>query len=234
MQGEGVALGEEAKGGALGGSGSTVLDGEGEDVPFAGATQVEVAVAPGVKLGAAPEGLSCAEMSGALAGVVDEDDSSLVMALQAAQVVEQWSDLGGDIFVDAVKADERVEDEEGWTQYADSIVEALTVEFQVEAQRGSGDDLEIEIGESQLGSCADPLESLADGGEGVLGREEQDTPLSSHGEPPEAGRGGRDGHGHVESEEGLAALGLAADDANGLGAPQPLNEPALLGGEGPE
>ena len=52
-----------------------------------------------------------------------------------------------------------------------------------------------------------------------------------HGEATQAGRGGSDRHGHVESEERFEALGLSANDADGFGAPEPLDEPALLGGE---
>ena len=42
------------------------------------------------------------------------------------------------------------------------------------------------------------------------------------------------GHGHVEGEEGLAALGLAADDAHGLVGPEALDEPVALGRHGGE
>src|SRR5512147_2949915 len=52
-QREAVALSEQVKREAVGRSGGTMLDGEAEFVPVAGPTQVEVAVAPGVQLGAA-------------------------------------------------------------------------------------------------------------------------------------------------------------------------------------
>src|SRR5208337_1184968 len=44
----------------------------------------------------------------------------------------------------------------------------------------------------------------------------------------QAGRAGGDRDGEVESQERLAALGLAADDADGLLRPQPGDEPAML------
>jgi hypothetical protein len=193
------------EGGPLGGSCCAVLDGEGEDVSLAGATQVEVTVTPGVQLGATSEGLSGAEVGGALAGMVDEDDGGLMVALQTTQVVEQRSHLGGDVFVDAMEADEGVEDEEGWTQDPDGVIEALAISVEVEAQGGCGDDLEVEVGQFQVGGGADAFESLSDGGEGILGGEEQDPPGSSHGETTETGGSGGDGHGHVQSEERLAA-----------------------------
>jgi hypothetical protein len=137
--------------------------------------------------------------------MVDEDDGGLMVALQTTQVVEQRGHLGGDVFVDAMEADEWIEDEEGWTQDPDGVIEALAISVEVEAQRGCGDDLEVEVGQFQIGSRADAFESLADGGEGILGGEEQDSPASSYGETTETGSGGGDGDGHVESEEGLAA-----------------------------
>ena len=39
---------------------------------------------------------------------------------------------------------------------------------------------------------------------------------------------GGDRDGQIQGEEGLAALGLAADDADGLVGPQAVDEPALL------
>jgi hypothetical protein len=42
--------------------------------------------------------------------VVHEGDGSTVMALQRAQIGEQWCDLAGDILVNRVQAYKRVED----------------------------------------------------------------------------------------------------------------------------
>ena len=49
-------------------------------------------------------------------------------------------------------------------------------------------------------------------------------------EAPQAARAGSDGHGKIEGEEALAALGLAADESDGLLAPELLDEPALSRG----
>ena len=49
-----------------------------------------------------------------------------------------------------------------------------------------------------------------------------------HVEAAQAGGAGGDRDGEVERQEQLAALGLAADDANGLVGPQPGDEPAML------
>ena len=79
-----------------------------------------------------------------------------------------------------------------------------------------------------------PASRCAHDVERVLGGEEQDAPAPDDGEAAQARRPRRDGDGHVEREKRLAALRLAADDADGLVGPQPLDEPALLLGAGVE
>ena len=78
------------------------------------------------------------------------------------------------------------------------------------------------------GGGADAIEPAADDVECVLGGIEQDAAGVGHREAAQAGDAGGDGDGQIEGEEGFAALGLAADDADGLFGPQPVDEPALL------
>jgi hypothetical protein len=67
----------------------------------------------------------------------------------------------------------------------------------------------------------------------VLGGIEQDPAGPRDREAAQAGGSGGDGDGQIEGEEGFAALGLAADDADGFFRPQPVDEPAsLLGAVG--
>jgi hypothetical protein len=70
--------------------------------------------------------------------------------------------------------------------------------------------------------------ATADDVQRVLGGVEQDAPGLGHDEAAQAGRAGGDRDSEVESQERLAALGLAADDADGLIRPQPGDEPAML------
>ena len=62
----------------------------------------------------------------------------------------------------------------------------------------------------------------------VLGGIEQDATGARHREAAQAGGAGGDRNGEVQSQEGFAALGLAADDADGLVGPQAGNQPVLL------
>jgi hypothetical protein len=49
-----------------------------------------------------------------------------------------------------------------------------------------------------------------------------------HAEAAQARRARRDRDGEIQGEEGLAALRLPADDADGIGRPQIGDQPALL------
>jgi hypothetical protein len=69
---------------------------------------------------------------------------------------------------------------------------------------------------------------VADDMQRVLGGVEQDTSGRGHDEAAQAGRAGGDRDGKIERQERLAALGLAADDADGLLRPQAGDQPAVL------
>jgi hypothetical protein len=62
----------------------------------------------------------------------------------------------------------------------------------------------------------------------VLGGEQQNAAGTRHREAAQAWNAGGDRHGDVEREERLAALGLAADDADGLLRPQAGDQPSVL------
>jgi hypothetical protein len=131
-----------------------------------------------------------------------------------------------------VKTDERVKDEQAWTEGFDGVDEADAVLLQVEAYGDGGDDVDVELREADAGGATDPLETAAGRRAGRLRqRRGGRAPLVGDGEVAQA-RGARgDGDGQVEGEKGLAALGLTAHDADGLGGPQVADEPALLLGD---
>jgi hypothetical protein len=100
--------------------------------------------------------------------------------------------------------------------------------LQIEPQAGRGDDLNVDVGQFDGGGGADAVEAPTDDVQGVLGGVEQHTPGVGHGEAAQAGPAGGDGDGQIEGEEGFAAFGLAADDADGLLGPQVGDQPALF------
>ena len=217
FEGEGIgALGEFEGNGGHGGCGA-VLDGQGDLVSVT--AEIEVGVAPGVELGRAAQGLAGADVAGAFPGMVDDGDSEAVAALQLAQEGEQRRHFAADVLVDAMQADEGIEDKQARLQPGDGLVEADPIGLEIETQCRRGDHLDIEIGEGQTGGGADPVEPPADDVEGVFGGVEQDASGLGHGEAAQAARTGGDGHGEIEGEEGFAAFWLAADDADGLLGP---------------
>ena len=89
---------------------------------------------------------------------------------------------------------------------------------------------------SDAGGGTDAFEAPAHDVQGVLGGIEQDAPGSAHGEAAQARDAGGDGDRKVEGEEGLAAFGFAADDADGLvrtTARRPASAAARALGEAP-
>ena len=131
---------------------------------------------------------------------------------------------------------EGVEDEEHGPQRRDGFGESPLIGRQVEADSGGRDDVEVEVGEADVRRATDALEPVAHDVQGVLGGEEEHPTWASGGEAPETRDARCDRHGQVEREEGLAALGLAPHDANGLVGPQAVDEPMPFrrtGGEAP-
>src|ERR1700730_5953850 len=221
------ALGEIDGNAGHGGSGA-VLDREGEIIAIA--AQIEIGIPPGVELGGAAQGLSGAHAAGALFGMMDDDHGDAVATLQLAQIGEQRRHLAAGVLIDAMQPYERIEDKEARLQFGDGLIEAPAVGLEIEPHGGGGDDLDIEIGDAEARGDTDAIEPLAHDVERILGGVEQNTPGAWHGEAPQARNAGRDRDSKVEGEEGFAAFGLAADEADRLLGPQGVDEPALFPG----
>ena len=79
-----------------------------------GATQIQVGVAPGVEFRRSTQCLTAALMGGAFAGMVHQRHGGAVMALQTTQIAEQRRDLGGDVLINCMQTDQRIEHEQFW------------------------------------------------------------------------------------------------------------------------
>ena len=165
--------------------------------------------------------------------MVDDGHGDGVAPLQFAQEGEQRCHVAADVLVDAMQAHERIEDQELRPEGGDSLLETRAVGVEIEAQAGRGDHLDVEFGESGTCGGTDALEAAAYDMQRVLGGIEQDPTGPRDREAAQAGCSGGDGCGQIEGEEGFAAFGLAADDADGFLGPQPLDQSApLLGSLG--
>jgi len=209
-----------------------VLDREQE--PFVVSSEVEIGVSPGVELGASPERLAGAQVGCAFFRVMDEDDGERVAALKLAEKGEQRGDLGGEVLVDAMEPDERIEDEQAGAEHLDGADEPLPIELGVDPERRLGDDVEIEAVEIGAGGLTDSFEAPSEDVVGVFGGEDENGPDPVDGEAAERGSTGGDGDGEIEGEKRLAALRFASDDPDGLLGPEIPNEPPRLVGHGRE
>ena len=184
------------------------------------AAQIEIGVAPGVELGGAAQCLTGTDGAGALFGMVDEHDGNGMAALQFAQIGEQRCDLAAGVLIDAVQAYEGIENEQPRLQLGDGLVEA--------ARSASRSRRRVGAVMTWMSRSASPTPAAAQMPssrrrtmcEGVLGGIEQDAAGSAHGKAAQAGDAGGNGDREIQGEERFAALGLAADDADGLFGPQ--------------
>ena len=199
---------------------------DGHDDLLVTPAQVEIAVSPGVQLTAPAQGLA-RPAAAALSCVMDEQDGGFEPALQLAQKAEDGGDLRDGVLVDAVQADQGVEDQEARFDALHRFLQALTIGRPVETQGGHIDDGDVEFVEGGGGGVGDPLQAFAHLVSRVFGREQQHGAAPRGAEVAQAWHACGDGDGEVEREEGLAALGLAADDADALLAPERLDHPLL-------
>jgi hypothetical protein len=154
-------------------------------------------------------------VTGTFLGMVDDEDGDAMAPLQLVQVRKQRRDFASGVFVDAVQPHEGIEDQQPWLQAGDGVGEAAPIGLEIEPERGSGDDLDIEIGKVDAGGDGDALEPPAHSGRGILGGIEEDTAGVGYRKTPQAGNTSSNGNGQIERQERPAALGLAADDADG-------------------
>jgi hypothetical protein len=101
------------------------------------ATQIEVAIAPSAELRGTAQRLAGAGASATLLGVVDDEDGEAMAPLQLAQVGKQRGDFGAGVLVDAVQADEGIENEQAWLKGGDGVGEAAPIGLEIEA-KGEG------------------------------------------------------------------------------------------------
>src|SRR5215471_9390237 len=194
-----------------------MLDCEGEIIAIA--AQIEVAISPGMELGGPAQRLTGARASSTLFGMVDDEDGEAIAALQLAQVGKQRGDFAAGVLVDAVQPHEGIENEQARPQVCDGVGEAAPIAFEIKAKGRRGDDLDIQIGEVDASGSGDALEPPAHDRSGILGSIEEDTARIGRFKTAQTRNPSSNGNSEIERQERLAALGLAADDADGFMRP---------------
>jgi hypothetical protein len=206
--------------------GSAMLDADGELVVMA--ADVECRVRPSVEVAGAAKSLAGGTPR-VLPGVMDDDDGDVVLALHLAEEGEERGDFRGAVFVDAMKADEGVEQEKARSVLAEGAVDAESVAIEIETQRGGGDDVEGDAREGEASGSRETEESLLDVGGAVFRHVDEGGPRIVDGEAAEAGGVTSNGQGQIEAEPALAALRRSADDADAGPRPEGVDEPAAVG-----
>jgi hypothetical protein len=178
-----------------------------------------------MQLAAATQRLSCTRVP-TLASVMHEQHRTPVRALKLAQIREQRCDLVGRVLVDAVQPDERIEHQEPRPQSSDGLAQRVTVGLVIEAQARRRDHVQRERIELDARGRTDAHESLSHDVQRVLGCVQQHRARLGDREATQRRAAGSDRDGEIESQERLAALGLAAHDAHGLLSPQLVEQEA--------
>jgi hypothetical protein len=157
---------------------------------------------------------------------VDEGDCEVVATVELTEEAEEAGDIGGGVFIEAVKSDEGIEDQEPGLEGSEGVIEGDLIALEVEAETGSGDDVEVEAGEGEAAVVGELVDAVAELGEGVLGEIDDGGSRGIHLEVAEAGGAGSHRDGEVEAEPGFAGLGRATNDADGRSPPELPYKPA--------
>lgn len=211
----------------LGGAVGSVLDGEAQALALP--SQVQVGVPPCMEFAGAAQGLPSTSVSCVLAGVMDEHDRAAVSTLQLSQESEQRCDRSRHVLIDPVQPHEGVENQERGLHLGDGGVQLPSVFLGIDTDRRRCDSPEIQLGEVEPVMRGDAVEAFADDVGCVLRGIQQHAAWVGDLVGSEAGSPRGHGDTHTQSQEGLVAFGLATDDADGAGAPQVLDQPAMFG-----
>ena len=91
------------------------------------APHIEIGVTPAVEFAGTAQGLAWAAGVGVFAGMMNQQDGQLELALEFSQVREQPGDLAGVVFIHPVQSDQRVQDQQNGPKLFDGVGEARAV-----------------------------------------------------------------------------------------------------------
>ena len=195
----------------------------------AAAAQVEVGVAPAVQFAGAAQGLARPRAVGVLAGVMHHQHGQVKLPLQFAQEGQQSRRFDEASFSSTrcsrIKGS-RIS-KSGWIE-ARVLVRRWRSALRSSRKAGA-------VMTSMGKACKDSWAAAAmpssrwrtTASESSAGKSKHRS-LPTHGELPQTSCTGSDAQRHVQGQEAFAALGFAAEDADGFIGPQPFDEPLDL------
>ena len=134
---------------------------EREHQTAAPADEIRRGVRPGMEVGAAPQGLS--ELSaGALTHVVDDGDRDGVLTLELAQQAEQTRDICGAVFIDAMHAHERVQEQQRGSELLQGRSKPALIIHEIEPDARCRDDVQVELSNVETAMTTQTLDTTPD------------------------------------------------------------------------
>jgi hypothetical protein len=141
---------------------------------------------------------------------MDHEHGELISPLQFAQQSQRRCNLAAGVLIDAMQAYERIQHQQRRFEFFDGMLEPVPIGLQIQPHGGGGDHLYVQLLQAHLGGDADALEPSAYDVQSVFGRVQQHPSGGRDREVPQAGGPGGDRDRQIQSQEGFAALGLAA------------------------
>ncbi len=131
-----------------------MLGAEGQ-MPGPGLAQVQVAVAPGVQVRGASQGVA----------VMHHHDGGFPALLPSAQAAQDRGQLGGGVLIDLMQAGERIQNQQPRADALESQRQALAVMVAVQAQLLMGmDQVQVQLFQRDAHLAGDGIEALAQRG----------------------------------------------------------------------
>lgn len=195
-----------------------------EEQGVSSSLEIEIGIAPGVKVGATSESLSWL-VGSVFACVMHDSDGKAERARKLTQSGKDGGNLSGVVFVGALESDVGVEHEELRLVLFDGGAKPAEMFCSVEPESGLENQPYVEGIEVRLSCVGELEEPFAELLWSILG------PVGEHGtgsrdvEATETRSSRSDGDGEFQSEPSLAALGLSSDDAHGPVPPELVDEP---------
>jgi hypothetical protein len=119
-----------------------VLDGKAQASIIA-SDQIASGVGPGVKVGAAAQGLT-EVTAGAFCHVVDKHKGEVMTTVDASQETKQTRYIGGAVLIQAVEAYQRIQEQQFGLECGQSLFQRALITFEVKTKSWCGDDVELQ------------------------------------------------------------------------------------------